>query len=180
MQANAHVSDALKISFADYINNCQPADYDHVVRETFMTPLFQEMAKQAHLDFRNHVAGNFEIYLKRWLRLRIEDDDATAGFQIRRAGCIKSALSLLYRAATNAEGNLEALRPFYRLLGSFQMKRLSGWSNWWSSCDTLLCTGSRAAALAGAAARCTIVWRTNSTNRLIHSTSSSGSSIKSR
>ena len=92
---NCKASSALRESLELYVSECRPETYEHVTRKPFMTPIFQDMAKQMHTAFKNHVAENFSIYLCRWLRLQIDQDPPTTPCTINNKACQISGQSLI-------------------------------------------------------------------------------------
>jgi hypothetical protein len=85
-------------------------------KEHYMKLMLEEEAKLDHINFKSWMNAHFTSYLCRWIRMCIDDHFAISGFQIGRAKYVRSAVSLVLTAATNEDGDVDALLPRYKLL----------------------------------------------------------------
>ena len=102
-------SPALRESLRLY-RECRPADYHEMEpKKPFMRVLFDGQAQMDHVNFKNWFSGNFKTYLCWWIRAHLNDYHYTTGCLLGANKYVKSTVSLIAAAATNEDGDVDAL-----------------------------------------------------------------------
>jgi hypothetical protein len=114
---NSKASEQLRKSLVLY-NAIRPEDYESIQeKKRSMWCILEDVAKTTAVNFKNWMTSAFQPYVSRWIRAHIDATfHDTEGNTLRSAKYVKSAVSLMYVTATNADGNVEDVLPSYKLL----------------------------------------------------------------